>query len=112
MMRTAMMIASVCACACGPANPHHVGGDDSDANAHGDGDNSTVDALGCTKMDVLFVIDNSGSMGEEQTNLVANFPMFISVLDQSGLDYRVGVTTTGRDYAWTEMTPIGNIPDS
>ncbi len=44
-------------------------------------------------MDVLFVIDNSGSMGQEQTNLIANFPQFINVLDNSGLDYRVAVTT-------------------
>ncbi len=53
--------------------------------------------LGCTKMDVLFVIDNSGSMDEEQANLAENFPKFIEVLNafQGGsLDYHVGVTTT------------------
>ena len=27
----------------------------------------------CTKMDILFVIDNSGSMQEEQANLASNF---------------------------------------
>jgi hypothetical protein len=63
-------------------------------------------------MDVLFVIDNSGSMGEEQGNLIANFPLFIQVLDQSGLDYRVGVTTSGRDYSYTMETPIGPLPMS
>jgi hypothetical protein len=62
---------------------------------------------GCEAIDVLFVIDNSGSMMEEQTNLVANFPQFISVLETSGLNYRVGVTTTGRDYTWTMQAPIG-----
>jgi hypothetical protein len=68
-------------------------------------------ANGCTKLDVLFVIDNSGSMGEEQANLTANFPMFISVLDASGLDYRVAVTTTARDYHYTMSFPVGgNIP--
>lgn len=57
----------------------------------------------CSKMDILFVIDDSGSMGEEQTNLGQNFPQFINVLDQfmtedgGLLDYRIGVTTTGRD---------------
>lgn len=57
----------------------------------------------CDKMDILFVIDNSGSMGEEQDNLAANFPAFIDVLDgfEQELDYRVAVTSTGRDYDFT-----------
>ncbi len=56
---------------------------------------------GCTGMDILFVIDDSGSMGEEQENLKANFPKFIEVLDDyrtpagTPLEYRVGVTTIG-----------------
>jgi hypothetical protein len=55
---------------------------------------------GCGKMDILFIVDNSGSMSEEQTNLGQNFPKFIDVLNAymtSGgtpLDYHVGVTTT------------------
>ncbi|HRC55631.1 MAG TPA: VWA domain-containing protein [Kofleriaceae bacterium] len=38
-------------------------------------------------LDLLFVIDNSGSMGEEQDSLKANFPKFINVLNtiQGGL---------------------------
>jgi hypothetical protein len=38
-------------------------------------------------LDLLFVIDNSGSMGEEQASLRANFPKFIDVLNtiQGGL---------------------------
>ena len=63
-------------------------------------------------MDILFVIDNSGSIQQEQTNLIANFPAFISVLDASGLDYRVAVTTTARDYSYNMTTPFGNIPES
>ncbi len=61
-------------------------------------------ATGCEKMDIVFVVDNSGSMGEEQTNLAANFPKFVSVLDQTKagngapIDYRVAVTTTGKSY--------------
>jgi hypothetical protein len=55
---------------------------------------------GCGKMDILFIVDDSGSMSEEQTNLAANFPKFIDVLNAymtSGgapLDYHVGLTTT------------------
>src|SRR5690606_34579305 len=67
---------------------------------------------GCSKMDVLFVIDNSGSMGDEQTNLIANFPMFIQVLDASGLDYRVAVTTTARNYNYTMFLGFGSVPMS
>lgn len=107
-MRTA--IGLVCALgACGPSTRNGNAGDDAvDASING----PVVDAKRCEKMDVLFVIDNSGSMGQEQTNLIANFPAFISVLDASGLDYRVAVTTTGRDYTYTMTTPLGGIPTS
>jgi hypothetical protein len=45
-------------------------------------------------VDILFVIDNSGSMAEEQARLAKNFPTFIAALDGMGADYRIGVTTT------------------
>jgi hypothetical protein len=71
----------------------------------------------CTKMDILFVIDDSGSMGEEQGNLTQNFPQFIEVLDNymaangSELDYRVAVTTTGRDLDYViEPEPVPGFP--
>ena len=38
--------------------------------------------LGCTdQIDLLFVIDNSGTMGEEQLNLARNFPLLIQQLE-------------------------------
>jgi hypothetical protein len=46
------------------------------------------------KVDVLLVLDNSGSMGEEQANLAANFGPFIDRLEAAGADYRIGITTT------------------
>jgi hypothetical protein len=46
------------------------------------------------KVDVLLVIDNSGSMGDEQANLAANFGPFIEKLEAAGADYRIGITTT------------------
>ena len=69
----------------------------------------------CRQMDILFVIDDSGSMEEEQTNLVANFSRFIDVLNAftistgEALDYRIGVTTTGKDISLTVNfeTPTG-----
>jgi len=47
-------------------------------------------------VDILFVIDNSGSMAEEQALLSANFAAFIDVLEAPGVkaNYRIGVTTT------------------
>ncbi len=52
---------------------------------------------GCTKVDFLFVVDNSGSMEDDQANLIANFPNFINGI-QATLDdvdeYHVGVVTT------------------
>ncbi len=51
----------------------------------------------CGKVDFMFVIDNSGSMYDEQANLIANFPTFIDGI-QASLDsvdeYHVGVITT------------------
>jgi len=48
-------------------------------------------------LDLLFVVDNSGSMKEEQTGLTTNFPKFIDVLSQiqGGLpDVHIGVIST------------------
>ena len=99
------------AAACGPPQSRNGGGDDvGDVDAGTDADETPwpdSSAAGCQKLDILFVIDNSGSMGQEQTNLIANFPQFISVLDASGLDYRVAVTTTGREYHYTMSSPLG-----
>jgi hypothetical protein len=52
---------------------------------------------GCKKVDLLFVIDNSGSMEDEQANLIASVPGFIDAMaaelgDTEG--YNVGVTTS------------------
>jgi hypothetical protein len=54
----------------------------------------------CKKMDIVFIVDDSNSMEQEQSNLATNFPKFASVIDQyktksgANLDYRLAVTTT------------------
>lgn len=52
---------------------------------------------GCQKVDVLYIIDNSPSMYEEQQTLISNFGTFASEM-QSALtdvqDYHIGVITT------------------
>ena len=72
-----------------------VGAPDS-GGPKGTGDGS---GLGCEYIDVLFVVDISASMMEERQNLAANFPGFVSVLDDyvaeaGALGYRVGVTNS------------------
>ncbi|MBX2798590.1 MAG: hypothetical protein KTR31_12990 [Myxococcales bacterium] len=44
-------------------------------------------------VDVLFVVDNSCSMSEEQKALGANFPAFIRWFLESSLDYHIGVVS-------------------
>ncbi len=58
-------------------------------------------------VDILFVIDNSGSMGEEQANLSANFPSFINVLEAPDVkaNYRIGVTTTDNGNPYCNTGP-------
>jgi hypothetical protein len=53
-------------------------------------------------VDILFIIDNSGSMGEEQANLGANFPAFINVLEAEDVqaNYRLGITTSDNGSIW------------
>jgi len=49
------------------------------------------------KTDVLFVVDNSGSMSEEQGHLASNAQTFISVAAQQNTDYHIAVVTTDMD---------------
>jgi len=46
------------------------------------------------KVDVLYVIDNSGSMAASQSHVAQNFQQFIQLFNQRGIDYRIAVTTT------------------
>lgn len=52
---------------------------------------------GCQKVDLLFVIDSSGSMADEQINLINSFPDFVSEMQSKLADtdsYHVGITTS------------------
>lgn len=46
------------------------------------------------QVDILFVVDNSGSMSTEQRRMANSFPNFVQGLDIAGLDYRIGIITT------------------
>ncbi|MBK8252869.1 MAG: VWA domain-containing protein [Polyangiaceae bacterium] len=58
----------------------------------------------CKNVDILFVIDDSGSMGDNQESLINSFPGFVSAI-QKGLSsvasYHIGVVTTD-DYKGNE----------
>lgn len=74
----------------GPKFDVAVGEGDGDA-----GDDGTQDV--CDKVDLLFVIDNSFSMAQEQSKLIANFPVFANEIQTqlAGVDsYHVAVVTT------------------
>jgi len=58
-------------------------------------------------VDILFVVRDSSTMADEQAALVAMAPGFIAGLDATDLDYRIGVTTTGRTFAADLATPFG-----
>ena len=62
----------------------HLGESNVDQFAQ-DGNNST---------DILFVVDNSCSMGDEQSSLATNFASFVQIVDALDMDYQIGVTTT------------------
>lgn len=47
------------------------------------------------KVDVLFVVDNTASMVEEQPKLIRALPAFVSEAQTRGVDLHVAVTTTG-----------------
>lgn len=46
------------------------------------------------EVDVLWMIDNSGSMAEEQARVIASISSFFAYFETLGLDYHMGVVTT------------------
>lgn len=56
------------------------------------------------RVDVLMVIDDSGSMGDKQQALSANFTSFIQYAALAGIDYQIGIITTT---AQNEICPPG-----
>lgn len=49
---------------------------------------------GNLRVDVLWVMDDSGTMSEEQSNVIANLSQFVSVMARMGADWQVGAVTT------------------
>lgn len=59
--------------------------------------NAVIDSFSqaqVSRLDILWIIDNSNSMVEEQQNLADNLNSFFSVIDEGDVDYQIAVTTT------------------
>jgi hypothetical protein len=66
---------------------------------------------GPSKSDILFVIDNSGSMSEEIDNVRDNIVSFVSALSATGNQFRIAVTTTdNRDGTATSCADTTGLP--
>jgi hypothetical protein len=61
-------------------------------------------------VDVLLVVDNSGTMGPGQIALTQAMDSLVARLDNEGLDYRIAVTTTdvGNPWCGTTSPEAGN----
>lgn len=56
-------------------------------------------------LDVLFVVDNSGSMGDVQHEMAEAVSSMVDTLESQGVDYRLAFTTTDNGNPWC---PGGN----
>ncbi len=51
-----------------------------------------------SKVDILLMIDNSSSMGIHQQKLSNDIPLMIEALNDAGMDWQIGVTSTDMNY--------------
>ena len=116
-------ISGACLVACGPTVSVADSGADSGGTSVGEdtgmppvgtgmipdpdtGDTGTTDPgpAMTDQVDILFVIDNSGSMGEEQGNLATSAVQLVTALGGANLDLHIGVTTTDNGNPWCDGT--------
>lgn len=71
--------------------PGQPGGEEFGATFDGE-DSLTI--AGSNEVDILWVVDSSGSMSEEQSYLGTNFSSFIGQLSASGMNFQTGITST------------------
>lgn len=87
-----------------------TGGDLIDPTGPGSGGTSAAE---CKNVDLLFVVDNSASMDDNQDSLISSFPGFVSAIKQqlAGAEsYHIGVVTTDA-YLYNQpgCTAIGDL---
>jgi hypothetical protein len=101
---------------CTPGGLPGAGGDDAGDTGSGEAGSSAPEDSGAqtttgaltaaNKADILFVINNSGSMAEKQEQLVQAMPELIAPLEAADVDYRLGFTTTDVGNPWCETAPL------
>ena len=47
------------------------------------------------KLNLLFIVDDSCSMGDDQEQLAIEMPPLIETIDAANVDYRIGITSAG-----------------
>lgn len=62
-------------------------------------------------VDILFIIDNSGSMGSFQSSLSSNFNSFMSTFITRGIDYQIGFITTDSSELIDGVVIDNTLPD-
>ncbi len=60
------------------------------------------------KIDILWVVDNSGSMQEEQADLAYNFNIFINEFIKKNIDFKMSITTTDTSSYYRAGRPVTN----
>ena len=66
---------------------------------------------GSIDVDILFVIDNSGSMGSNQTNIKNNFDSFMTAFGAAGVSYHIAlITTDSSDFVGDIITTATSDP--
>lgn len=80
--------------------------DESDTNTLDVSSTFDMEVVFATLVDILFVVDNSPSMGEEQLNLARNLPAMLEGLEAADVraDYRIAFTTTDNGNPWCPGT--------
>jgi len=76
-----------------PANPAAY----ADQDGMGDYEKEVIDTFtqdGIVDVDILFVVDNSGSMASNQANLKNNFEAFMNAFNSAGVSYQIAIITT------------------
>ena len=85
-----------------------------DQTGLGDYESWKIDSFtqdGSIDVDILFVIDNSGSMGSNQTNIKNNFDSFMSAFGAAGVSYHIAlITTDSSSFVGPIITPMTTDP--
>lgn len=130
MMRLISLVAMVAAAACGPTGggpdgggpggPDGPPGSDPDGGGFGPDARPLSDAAPCVAtevtadevvlpVDIIWVIDNSGSMDEEEARVQNNMNNFAATIAASGIDYHVIVITDASHI--NVPPPLGGSPE-